>query len=360
VEQVAYCPANIVPGIDFTNDPLLQGRLFSYLDTQKSRLGTANFHQLPINAPKCPMMNFQRDGQFQTQLFKGRANYEPNSLDRVDEEAGPRECPVTGFTTYALQAGRDEQGGKLRIRPESFADHYSQARLFYRSLTENEQAHVASSFTFELSKVTARHVRERMVGNLRNVDEGLAKRVAAAINIDLPSKTKAAREPTDLEPSPALSIQRNMLDTIKGRAIGILFADGSDGKAIKSLVDAIRKEGGRPVLIAPKAGGATLADGSKLAADGQLAGTPSQTVDAIAVVLSADGCKMLLKEAAAVQFVMDAFGHLKAIGHSPDAKPLLDKAGVEPDDGVTGFGQPFIAAAGKRYFAREPRVRMLA
>jgi catalase len=151
-----------------------------------------------------------------------------------------------------------------------------------------------------------------------------------------------------------------MLDTIEGRSIGILYADGSDGKAIKSLVDGIKKKGGRPILIAPKAGGATLADGSKLAADGQLAGTPSQTVDAIAVVLSADGCKMLLKESAAVQFVMDAFGHLKAIGHTPEAKPLLDKAGVEPDDGITGLGAAFISAAGKRYYAREPNVRMLA
>ncbi len=359
-EQAAYCPANVVPGVDFTNDPLLQGRLFSYLDTQKSRLGTANFHQLPINAPKCPMMNFQRDGQMQMMVPKGRANYEPNSLDVAGEETGPRECPVTGFTTFAGQTGRDEAGDKLRVRAELFADHYSQARLFFRSLTENEQAHVASSFTFELSKVSARHVRARMIGNLRNVDESLAKRVAAAINIDLPPKTKAAREPTDLEPSPALSIQRNMRDTIEGRAIGILYADGSDGKAIKTLVDAIQKEGGRPMLIAPKAGGAKLADGTKLEADGQLAGTPSQTVDAIAVILSADGCKMLLKEAAAVQFVMDAFGHLKAIGHTPEAKPLLEKAGVAPDEGVVDVNKAFIAAAGKRYFAREPKVRMLA
>src|SRR5450631_2353109 len=135
-EQVAYCPANIVPGVDFTNDPLLQGRLFSYLDTQKSRLGTANFHQLPINAPKCPVMNFQRDGQMQMNVPKGRASYEPNSLGEAGEETGPRECPVTGFTTLAHQAAKDEQGDKLRIRPELFADHYSQARLLFRSLRE--------------------------------------------------------------------------------------------------------------------------------------------------------------------------------------------------------------------------------
>ncbi len=359
-EQAAFCPANIVPGVDFTNDPLLQGRLFSYLDTQKSRLGTANFHQIPINAPKCPAMNFQRDGQMQMAVPKGRANYEPNSLGEAGEPAGPRECPVTGFTTFPGHDGRQEEGDKLRIRPELFADHYSQARLFFRSLTENEQAHVASGFTFELSKVTADHVRARMVGNLRNVDEDLAARVADAIGMPLPKKTKAVREPIDMEPSPALSIQRNMKQTIEGRTIGILIADGSDGKAVNILVEAIREEGGRPFVVAPKAGGAVLADGSKLKADGQLAGSPSQLFDAVAIVLSAEGCKMLVKEAAAVQFVMDAFGHLKAIGHTPEAEPLLKKAGIEPDEGVTGLGEAFIAAAGTRFFDREPKVRMLA
>jgi catalase len=359
-EQVAFCPANIVPGVDFSNDPLLQGRLFSYLDTQKSRLGTANFHQIPINAPKCPFANFQRDGQMQMQVPKGRANYEPNSLNVAGEETGPRECPATGFTTVEGRTDHDEAGGKLRIRAELFADHYSQARLLLNSLTDNEKAHVASSFTFELSKVGLEHVPPRMVGNLRNVDEDFAKRVANGLGIPLPPKNKAAREPIDMKPSPALSIQGNMKHTIEGRAVGILYTDGSDGKAIKSLVDAITKAGGTPKLISPKIGGATLADGSKLKADGQLAGTPSQTVDAIAVVLSADGCKALLKEAAAVQFVMDAFGHLKAIGHTPDAKPLLDKAGVEPDAGVTALGDAFLTAATKRFYDREPKVRTLA
>ncbi|MDB5393629.1 MAG: catalase [Rhodospirillales bacterium] len=359
-EQVAYCPANIVPGVDFTNDPLLQGRLFSYLDTQKSRLGTANFHQIPINAPKCPFANFQRDGQMQMAVPKGRANYEPNSLADAGEEPGPRECPATGFTTFEGRPDHDEAGGKLRIRAELFADHYSQARLFFRSLTANEQAHVASSFTFELSKVGLEHVPPRMVGNLRNVDEELAKRVADGIGIPLPSKNEAARQPIDMKPSPALSIQGNMKETIAGRSIGILYADGSDGKVIKSLVAGIQQKGGRAVLISPKVGGATLADGSKLKADGQLAGTPSQTVDAIAVVLSASGCTALLKESAAVQFVMDAFGHLKAIGHSPDAMPLLDKAGVQPDEGITVLGDAFIGAAGKRFYDREPKVRTLA
>ena len=190
-EQVAYCPANIVPGIDFTNDPLLQGRLFSYLDTQKSRLGTANFHQLPINAPKCPMMNFQRDGQMQMEVPIGRANYEPNSLADHGEAGGPRECPVTGFTSFKGRDANEEQGDKLRVRAELFADHYSQARLFWKSLTESEQAHIASSFVFELSKVVLEQVPPRMVGNLRNVDEDLAQRVANGIGIPLPKKNPA-------------------------------------------------------------------------------------------------------------------------------------------------------------------------
>ena len=199
-EQVAFCPANIVPGVDFTNDPLLQGRLFRYLDTQKSRLGTANFHQLPINAPKCPVMNFQRDGQMQMTVPKGRASYEPNSLNLHGEEAGPRECSITGFSTVPGRAEDEEQGDKLRVRAELFADHYSQARLFWKSMTQSEQAHIASSFTFELSKVGLEQVPPRMVANLRNVDEELAKRVASGIGIDLPRRAEARAKVLDLEP----------------------------------------------------------------------------------------------------------------------------------------------------------------
>ena len=359
-EQVAYCPANIVPGVDFTNDPLLQGRLFSYLDTQKSRLGTSNFHQIPINAAKCPVMNFQRDGMMQMLQPRGRANYEPNSLtETAGEEGGPRECPVTGFATFAPSP---EAGDKLRIRPESFADHYSQARMFFRSLNPPEQAHLASALVFELSKVEIEAIRTRMLGNLVNVDPDLAKRVAAGLNLPTPKASPAAVPVQDFDLSPALQIVDGprQLDTLKGRKVGVLVADGSDKVAIDKLVRAITGAGGAAMIIAPKIGGAKLADGSVLKADGQLAGTPSVMVDAIAVVLSAGGCTALLKEAAAVQFVMDAFGHLKAVGASPEAKPLLDKAGVEPGEGVTGLDGKFIEAAGKRFWAREPNLRTLA
>jgi catalase len=359
-EQVAFCPANIVPGIDFTNDPLLQGRLFSYLDTQLKRLGSTNFHQLPINAPKCPVMNFQRDGHMQMLTPQGRANYEPNSLGDAGEVTGPRECPVTGFATVAGRNVADEQGDKLRIRAESFADHYSQARMFFRSLHPAEQAHLASALVFELSKVGLEHVRTRMLANLVNVDPDLAKRVADGLAMPLPKASPTAAPVQDFDPSPALRIIDGPLDldTLEGRTVGVLIADGSDVKALDRLLKAIGSAGAQAIVIAPKVGGAKLSDGSLRKADAQLAGCPSVMVDAAALVLSEVGCAALLGEAAAIQFVMDAFGHLKAIGYTPEARPLLDKAGVELDEGIVALGS-FIKAAGKRYWNREPKVRTL-
>ncbi len=359
-EQVAYCPANIVPGIDFTDDPLLQGRLFSYLDTQKSRLGTANFHQIPINAPKCPMMNFQRDGMMQTQVFKGRANYEPNSLAQAGEDGGGRECPVTGFASFRGQPERSEVPAKRRLRPELFADHYSQARMFFNSQTENEQAHIASSIVFELSKVTLDHVPPRVIANLRNISEDLAGRVANGLGIALPDKSAAAAPVHDLEPSQALSIQKNMKNTLKGRCVGILITDGSDAKTIQNLKNGIKKAGGKSKLVAGKLNSITLSDKSTVKADGQLAGTPSQIFDAVAVVLSAEGAEKYSKEGAAIQWVMDAFGHLKAIGFNKEAGALIEKAGIAAGEGVSAPDQEFIKNAGHRFFQREAMVRMLA
>lgn len=361
-EQVAFCPSHVVPGIDHSNDPLLQGRLFSYLDTQLSRLGSTNFHQIPVNQAKgaasgCPFMNLQRDGHMQMQVPKGRANYEPNSLARAGEAGGPREDPKAGFTSFPAE----DEGPKLRIRPESFADHYSQARLFFRSMDTAEQAHIASAFVFELSKVSIPHIRESMLANLRNVDESLARRVADGLAMDLPQASKPAAKVIDMAPSPALRIIRGPLEkhTLEGKTAGIFFADGTDAEELDKVRSAVTKAGGHPMLIAPKVGAVSLSDGSKIEASAQLFGQPSVTVDAIAVILSAQACAKLLKEAAAVQFVMDAFGHLKAIGFNKSAKPLLDKAGVEPDAGVTDLGG-FVEAAKKRYWDREPNVRTLA
>ena len=359
-EQAAFLPTNIVPGIDFSEDPLLQGRLFSYQDTQLSRLGTVNFHQIPINQAKgCPFQNFQRDGQMQTQVFKGRANYEPNSLAQAGEEGGPREDSKGGFRTAPIPV----QGEKVRLRAETFADHYSQARLFFRSQTEIEQAHLASAIVFELSKVSLTHVRERILANLQNVDETLAQRVADGLNLPLPAASEPAVAPIDLEPSPALRIVGKYPDTLKGRKVAVLVADGSDGTVVDAVRAAVEGDEGSIFIVAPKIGGAKLKDGSTLAADGQLAGSPSVLFDAVAVVLSDDGCATLMKEGAAVDFVKDAFGHLKAIGHTPEAQPLLDKAGVEPDAGVIDLAKDvdgFLAPARTRQWDREPKVRMLA
>ena len=354
-EQVAFCPANIVPGIDFSNDPLLQGRLFSYLDTQLSRLGGPNFHQLPINAPKCPFANQQRDGHMQMQVPKGRVNYEPSSL----QADSPRETPA-GFRSHATPP---DDGAKGRIRAQSFADHYSQARLFFRSQTRPEQAHLASALVFELSKVDTPHVREAIVGHLRHVDAGLAQRVADGLGLDtLPPAPPAAVEPRDMKPSPALQIIGKMKDTLQGRCVGILVDDGSDAATIKALRKAAEAAGATVKIIAPKRGGAKLGDGKRLPADGQLAGTPSVLFDAVAIVLSDAGGKALAKEAAAVDFVRDAFGHLKAIAADAGAQALLKAGNVARDKGVVDAAdtKAFIAAAKTRQWDREPKVRTLA
>jgi catalase len=298
----------------------------------------------------------------QTFVPKGRANYEPNSLMQAGEETGPRECPVTGFSSFANVDAAGDTGGKVRIRPESFADHYSQARLFFRSLHPAEQAHLASALVFELSKVELEHVRTRVVSNLVNVDPALAQRVSGGLGMAVPKASPAATKPINLEPSLALRIIDGPMqrETLEGRSVGILIADGSDAGEVEALSKAVVAARGRPVLVAPKIGGTKVKGGKPIPADGQLAGTPSILFDAVALVLSPEGAEALCKEAAAVQFVMDAFGHLKAIGASAGAKALLDKAGVEPDEGVTGLGKDFIRAAGRRFFDREPAVRTLA
>jgi len=353
-EQVAYCPSHVVPGIDFSNDPLLQGRLFSYLDTPLSRLGSPNFHQIPVNAPKCPFANHQRDGHMQMAQPTGRVAYEPNSLS----DTSARETPK-GFHSAAIT----ETGEKGRIRAESFADHYSQARQFYLSQTAYEQAHIASALVFELSKVEHPHIREAMVGHLVHIEKDLAKRVAAGLGLDkMPDAPVAAAPLKKMAPSPALQIIGKMKDTLMGRAVGILIADGSDGAAIKKIKKAATDAGASVKIIAPKVGGAKLADGSMLAADGQLAGTPSVLFDAVAVILSDKGAKALSMEGAAIDFVRDAFGHLKAIAVDQGGQALLKIANVGQDAGVVDANDrnAFVAAAKTRQWDREKSVRTLA
>ena len=354
-EQVAYCPSHVVPGIDFSNDPLLQGRLFSYLDTQLSRLGSPNFHQIPVNAPKCPFANHQRDGHMQMAQPTGRVAYEPNSLS----ENSPRETPTMGFHSAVIT----EAGEKDRIRAESFADHYSQARQFYLSQTVYEQAHIASALVFELSKVEHVHVRAAMVGHLLHINKDLANRVAAGLALDkMPNAPVAAAPVREMALSPALQIIGKMKDTLVGRAVGILIAEGSDGATIKKIKKAATDAGATVKIIALKVGGTKLADGSMLAADGQLAGTPSVLFDAVAVILSDEGAKALAQESAAIDFVRDAFGHLKAIAVDQGGQALLKKSNIGQDAGVidTHDKDAFIAAAKTRQWDREELVRTLA
>ena len=358
-EQVAFMTQNVPPGIDFSNDPLLQGRNFSYLDTQLKRLGGPNFTHLPINAPKCPMHNFQQDGHMAMRNPVGRTNYQPNSHGE-----GPRESPTRGYRHFPAE----EQGTKARLRPESFADHYSQARQFYISQTGAEQRHIASALTFELSKVEMPVIRERMVSHLLNIDETLATTVAQKLGFQKMPKPADAAMPTrhNLEPSPVLSIVNRGPQRFEGRKLGILITDGVDGELLKGLIDAITKEKAVCELIAPKVGGVTASDGTLIEAHHMIDGGPSVLFDAVALLTSARGVDDLINEAAARDFVADAFQHCKFIGYDHSAMPLLEKAGIADalDEGVLALPgekglSAFVAELGKlRIWGREPSVKL--
>ncbi len=357
-EQVAFCPSHIVPGIGFSDDPLLQGRLFSYLDTQLSRLGGPNFHQIPVNAPRCPMRNFQRDGLRQMQVPTGRVAYEPNTL----APDSPRECPMSGFRTFPEEV----TGELIRKRSETFADHYSQARLFFRSMTAPEQNHIASALAFELAHVEVKPIRQKMLGHLRNIDQALHDTVADALGMK--GQTEAvtpAVTPRDLPASPSLSMVVKHPATLKGRKAGVLLTDGFDAALLALVQSAFKKENARVALIAPKIGGAIGNDGVVVEPDFALSGGPSFFFDTVLLLPSAEGCAELVTEAAAVNWVRDAFGHLKVIGHVAAAKPLLDAASVIPDGGVLAVSDKktlgkFIetAKAGRRW-EREPTLRSI-
>ncbi|UCI10673.1 catalase [Mesorhizobium sp. B1-1-8] len=358
-EQVAFMTQNVPPGIDFSNDPLLQGRNFSYLDTQLKRLGSPNFTHIPINAPKCPFHHFQQDGHMAMRNPVGRANYEPNSWGQ-----GPRESPQRGFRSFA-----DAEGGqKVRLRAESFADHYSQARQFYDSQTEPEQRHIAMALTFELSKVETPVIRERMVAHLLNIDDTLAQTVADKLGIrTMPNPADAAMPPRDdLEPSPALSIINNGPNSFKGRKIGVLVGEGADAGLLKKLRQAAKAEGTTVEIIARRVGGVKGSDGDHIEANHMIDGGPSVLFDAVVLLVSEESAEVLAKETAAKDFVSDAFAHLKFIGFVAGAEPLLASAGVaaDADEGLialesAGSVQPFIEACRKlRLWTRESAVKL--
>jgi catalase len=324
-EQVAFCTQNVVPGIGFSNDPLLQGRNFSYLDTQLKRLGSPNFTHIPINQPRgCPVHNFQQDGHMAMRNPKGRANYEPNSW------GGPRENPQTGYRHFPAQ----ETGEKVQVRPESFADHYSQARQFFISQTAIEQKHVGDALVFELSKCVRLDIREKIVGHLRNIDDTLANTVATGLGLaKLPPAAKPAVKPrTDLAPSDALSIVKRAPGSFAGRKLGILVSDGASAGLVNGLIKALEALPATYEIVTPKIGGVTLDDGTLLEGKQKIDGGPSVLYDAVALILSADGGARLARDGAARDFVADAFGHLKFIGFTQEAAPLLAKAGIAETD----------------------------
>ncbi|MEP9368947.1 catalase [Xanthobacter sp. VNH20] len=358
-EQVAFMTQNVPPGIDFSNDPLLQGRNFSYLDTQLKRLGSPNFTHIPVNAPKCPFAHFQQDGHMAMRNPVGRANYQPNSWG-----AGPREDPARGFRSFR----EDVDGPKVRLRPESFADHYSQARQFFNSQTATEQKHIAMALTFELSKCDNPLIRERMVAHLLNIDEALGATVADKLGMkELPEPADAAITPRDdLPASPALSIIQNGPPSFAGRKVGVLVSNGCDGKLLKRLQAAIEKEGANMELIAPKVGGVETADGTMVPAKHMIDGGPSVLFDAVVLLLSEEGAERLTREAAARDFVADAFAHCKFIGFTTTAAPLLAKVGVAPDadeglialDAAASVAKFIESCRTLRLWARETAVKL--
>lgn len=357
-EQVAFCTQNAPPGIDFSNDPLLQGRNFSYLDTQIKRLGGPNFTHIPINAPKCPMAHFQQDGHMAMRNPVGRANYEPNSWGA---EGGPRENPQRGFRSFAAE----DVGPKARIRSESFADHYSQARQFFISQMPIEQKHIADALVFELSKVERPDIRSRLVSHLRHIDAGLAGKVANGLGLDLPPPATAARPVIDdLPASDALSILKRGPGRFEGRKLGVLLTDGADAALFNALTTAVDKEKAVYEIVAPKIGGVTLSDGTKVAAKQKIDGGPSVLFDAVAILASTDGAAMLASDATAKDFATDAFAHCKFIGYTAETMTLFEKAGMVGDLdaaciklGAPGDAGTFLKAChALRFWEREAKV----
>jgi catalase len=362
-EQVAFSTGNVPPGIGFTNDPLLQGRNFSYLDTQLKRLGSTNFTHLPINAPKCPFATFQQDGHMAMINPKGRANYEPNSWG--PKLGGPRESPTLGYKPAAEQIS----GDKLQARAELFADHYSQARQFYMSQTPGEQTHIKDALVFELSKVETPAIRARVVSHLLNIDEILAQEVANGLGIaELPAPAIPARKVIkDLPPSGALSIVKNGPKRFEGRKLGVLVTDGVDMTLLGALQKAVEAAGGVVELVAPKIGGVVCSDGMLMPAKQKVNGGPSILYDAVAILPSAEGAAMLAQEATVKDFLNDAFAHAKFIAYGPDALLLFEKANLlaEMDEGFVALKKPadakaFIEICGNlRFWDREARIHVV-
>ena len=363
-EQVAFCTAHIVPGLDFSNDPLLAGRIHSYVDTQISRLGGPNFHEIPINAPMAPVHNNQRDGLHRQAIHRGRVSYEPNSLGG----GCPFQAGMRGFTSFPQPV----QDDKVRGKPELFADHYSQATLFYRSQTPVEQLHIARALRFELTKVQVPAVRKRVVAMLRNIDESLAEKVGTDLGMDLPDPLPLMIKPrkAEVQTSPALSLFARPGDgSIRTRRIGILVADGVDAATAMALHAGLAAQGAIPRYIGATLGPVTGEDGESIEVEVTLETMPSVLVDAIAVPGGDAAAKTLGNLGQAAEFVINAYRHCKPILAIGAGCSLVENAGVprtlpsgerDPgllliDDGETERALPdFIQAIAKhRHHERE-------
>ncbi|PZU28888.1 MAG: catalase HPII [Stenotrophomonas sp.] len=323
-EQVAFCTAHVIPGIDFSNDPLLAGRIHSYVDTQISRLGGPNFHEIPINAPMVPVHNNQRDGMHRQAVHRGRVSYEPNSL------AGgcPFQTGTAGFVSFAEPTAGDE----VRAKPEKFAEHFAQATLFYESQTEAEQRHIAEAFRFELSKVTVPAVRERVVSMLRNASETLAKQVAKGLGMRLPARMPRAfkgKVQAEVVNSPALSLLARPGERgVRTRRIAILVADGSRQADITALAGALVTQGAMARLVGPHLGLLDSEEGGVIDADASLENEPGVLFDALVVVSGADAVNALARDVRALEHVRDAYRHGKPLLFVGGARAVLDAAGL--------------------------------
>ena len=360
-EQAAFHVGHIVPGIDFRNDPLMQGRLFSYTDTQLSRLGGPNFNEIPINRPVCPFHNNQRDAIHRQTINKGRAPYEPNSID----SGWPTETPPApsrgGFESYPEQVS----GTKLRKRAESFGDHFSQATLFWNSMSAVEKEHIIGAYSFELGKVDRIFIRERQVNEiLANIDLTLAARVAANLGLPAPKKPTVAPRKLKQQDSPALSQLNLLAGNIKSRKVAVLIADGVNGTDIKQLLETLKKEGASAKLLAPSSAAVKTAEGQALTPDDSMLGLPSIVFDAVFVPGGAQAAKAFGEDGAALHYLLEAYKHLKAIALCGEAGELVEQLRLEADAGLVSGAKasdvlkPFVAAiAEHRVWAREEKAK---
>jgi catalase len=369
-EQVAFCTAHVIPGIDFSNDPLLHGRIHSYLDTQITRLGGTNFHEIPINAPLVPVHNNQRDGVHRQAIARGRVAYEPNSLGG----GCPFQAGAAGFTSFAKAIEPDNTPvDKVRGRPEKFAEHYAQAKLFFDSQTDVEKAHIIGAFRFELSRLTVPAIRVRMVSSLLNVSKQLASTLATDLGIELPEAMPRASKSapkSEVSASPALSLMALPGDGgIATRKIAVLLADGVEAESISELIEALNGAGAVTRLLSMRLGTVRSEDGEPLEIDATFENSPSVLFDAVVLPPGSEAVENLSRDGHTLEFLKDQYRHCKTILALGDSVKILEKAGIplklpsgEADSGLLIEGhedapadaRSFVAAIGlHRHVARD-------